>query len=77
MGNTAHLCLKAQLMKKKNDSFAHNYFLKASTILLPYQSLSSRDGLVVERLLLKKCHSAMVDQILLGAMIIILNKKEL
>ena len=38
---------------------------------------SSSGGLVVERLLYKKCHSAMVDQIPLGTIIIILNKKEL
>ena len=48
-----------------------------SNLKLLFLFLSSRGGLVVERLLHKKFHSATVDQILLGTMIIILNKKEL
>ena len=66
-------------MHKLHNTFLQNFRPPPTPSLQHHYALSlditSRGGLVVERLLHKKRHSATVDQIPLGTMIIILNKK--
>ena len=47
--------------------------VNVNVYLIFLSSVSSHGGLVVEHLLHKKCHSATVDQIPLGTMIIIMK----